>query len=138
MNDVLLKPAPGCFCGDCFSRKCDPPFKRWGLFWKVPLIHFDLNPEDPLTFCTSDTKEYIRPDRHMDSDGGSIPPPAQSLPFFDLSPFLYLWSYYNHDSAYRYGGWYTLRDGVWIFVLAPRDRVDEVCPLHAQLAATSE
>lgn len=126
-NPIL--PARGHFTGKANFEKGTPPFRRWGLFWRVPQYRFTLDHVHPLTFRALDG-ELIRPDRCMESDGGSIPPPFTSLPVLDLNAMQNPYSFYNHDSAYRYGGWYTLYGQTWVFVRVPRARIDDVCLLQ--------
>ena len=127
-------PAVGFFTGSETLTKSNPPFKTWCWFWKVPLFDISLDKENPLTFCALDGRLIRQVALLKASDEGSIPPPAEIIPGLDLSLLDFPWTYGNHDSAYRYGGWFMWTGNTWTFTLAERADIDEVC-LHQMLHA---
>lgn len=96
-----------------------------GPWWGKTRYEFMSPAIDPLTWHQGGF--LWQPDRHFDSDGGSIPRLVQCIPA--LQKDRYWASYGFHDSHYRYGGVY--RDG--LFVKESRAKADD--RLYDQLLA---
>lgn len=67
------------------------------------IYDFRNNPDDPLTFHCPDGTE-IQPDRHMESDQGSVPALIQWLVQKDAYD-----GFYPHDSGYEFRGLWCRR-----------------------------
>lgn len=98
------------------------PLPSDGHWWGKARYEFRLYDADPLTWHCGGL--WAQPDRHFESDGGSIPRLVQCIPA--LQKDRYWRSYGFHDSAYRYGGWYVrMADGAFRFVRLTRAEADE-------------
>jgi len=96
-----------------------------GQWWGRMRYEFRLDADDPLRWIEGG---YCwQPDRHFDSDGGSIPRLVQCVPA--LQKDRYWASYGFHDSHYRYGGLYQ----AGLFIKESRRKADE--RLYRQLLA---
>lgn len=101
-----------------------PVYKRAFLVYKIPLFEFTNEQTSPLTFVAPDGLHY-RPYHHFVTDGGSIPRFLWAVPFVRLGPWDFPRAYPFHDSGFTYGGLYRLEDGVFVFRLMSRTRLNE-------------
>lgn len=76
------------------------------LIFTKAIYEFRLNDKKPLTFTAPDGTRY-QPDRHCETDMGSIPLSLQMVYPKDR----YLLSFLFHDSGWRHGGLYVKRLG---------------------------
>ena len=79
--------------------------QRTWLLWEKMIYEFTLNVRHPLTYVTEDGR-FIQPDKHFQTDQGSLPPFIQPLICAKDRAI----GFYIHDSAYTEGGMYVSRD----------------------------
>ncbi len=90
------------------------------LLFNAPLFEYTMVTPN-LTFTNKRGVQY-QPDRHFNTDGGSIPPIVQSSFILHLNPFDFLRSYLYHDCGFIYGGLYIKYPGEEEFKFRLLDR----------------
>lgn len=75
-----------------------------GLLWaRIPLFDYVENDKDPLSY-TCKNGDHFELLEAFSTDGGSIPPVCQIIPFAHLNPFNFARAYLFHDQIYQLGG----------------------------------
>lgn len=83
------------------------PKHNSGLLWtRIPLFNYKADENKPFIYTDKNGIQYM-PDNHFETDGGSIPPACQIIPFAHLNPLNFPRAFLMHDGLYQYGGLYV-------------------------------
>lgn len=83
------------------------PKHNSGLLWtRIPLFDYLADKNNPFIYTDKEGIQYMT-DWHFETDGGSVPPSCQIIPFAHLNPLNFPRAYLLHDGLYQYGGLYV-------------------------------
>lgn len=78
-----------------------------GLLWtRIPLFDFRADAQTPFIYTDKFGTQYM-PDSHFETDGGSVPPVCQIIPFAHLNPLNFPKAYIMHDGIFQFRGLYV-------------------------------
>lgn len=80
-----------------------PLYKSGWLWARIPLFDYRVDKKNPLVYTDKEGTQYSLK-YHIQTDGGSIPPLCQIIPFAHLNPLNFPRAYMFHDQTYQYGG----------------------------------
>lgn len=108
----------------------DEPLGPWIVRkWcgRTGIYEYTADAERPLTMVLADGTE-IQPDKHFETDMGSVPLRIQALPGGLFQKDRWLAAYILHDSGYSHGGLWVRRPGEGAFHFEPmtKAQVDDL------------